>query len=268
MTNRIPTDTCTRCHYGDASIGLSFRGLAQLVPGQPAGPDVPGTTSKRLNGTFYLHDDSITPPDVHHKSGMHCIDCHTTQDAMGDGDLYPVMDLAVEIECTTCHGTFEAATSDLKTSHGAKLLNLAQEGGDVFLTSKVTGKKHRVKQARHVIDPLHPDFNPQAREAMTKEHQALECYACHAGWTPNFFGFHFDRNESFTQLDLISGQRTPGRVNTLEKVFATFKHLQLGINHEDRFAPYMVGFSTFCTAYDASGAIVVDQKMPRTAAGL
>ena len=119
-----------------------------------------------------------------------------------------------------------------------------------------------------MIDPLQPDFNDAARDAMTPQHANLECYTCHAGWTPNFFGFHFDRNESFTQLDLISGQRTPGRVNTLEKVFSTFKHLQLGVNHEGNFAPYMVGFSTFCTAYDATGAVVVDQRMPRTAAGL
>ena len=63
-------------------------------------------------------------------------------------------------------------------------------------------------------------------------------------------------------------QRTPGRVNTQEKVFSTFKHLQLGLNDEGRFAPYLVGFCTFCTAYDATGALVVDQQMPKTAAGL
>jgi hypothetical protein len=267
MTNKIPTDTCTRCHYGDASIGLSFRGLAQLVPGQPAGPDVPGTTSRRSNGTFYLRDDLITPPDVHHAAGMQCVDCHTVRDVMGDGTMHGTMDHAVEIECSTCHGTLEAP-ADMTTARGGKLATLSRDGASVFLTSKVTGKRFRVKQARDVVDPLTPDFNLAAQEAMTGQHKTLECYACHAGWTPNFFGFHFDRNESFTQLDLISGQRTPGRVNTLEKVFSTFKHLQLGINHEGSFAPYMVGFSTFCTAYDATGAVVVDQRMPRTAAGL
>jgi hypothetical protein len=214
-----------------------------------------------------MRDDAITPPDVHHAAGMHCIDCHTADDVMGDGEVYPTMDHAVEIECSTCHGTFDAP-ADLMTARRARLLHLSEENGAYWLTSKVTGKRHRVKQAKDVIDPKHRDFREAAREAMTPEHAKLECYACHAGWTPNFFGFHFDRNESFTQLDLLSGQRTPGRVNTLEKVFSTFRHLQLGLNHEERFAPYMVGFSTFCTAYDASGAVVVDQGMPRTAAGL
>ena len=267
MTSKIPTETCTRCHYGDASIGLSFRGLAQLVPGQPAGPDVPGTTAKRLNGTFYVRDDRVTPPDVHHEKGMHCIDCHTSKDTMGDGDIFPVMDHAVEIECESCHGTIDATTTGV-SSKGARLSNLVEESGAWWLVSKVTGKRHPVKQARHVVDPLHKDFNAKARGAMTAEHGKLECYACHASWNPNFFGFHFDRNEGFTQLDLISGQRTPGRVNTLEKVFSTFRHFQMGMNHDGKWGPWMVGFSTFCTAHAADGSIVVDQRMPATAAGL
>lgn len=267
MTSAVPTDTCTRCHYGDANIGLSYRGLAQLVPGQPAGPDVPGTTAQRLNGVFYLNDRKVCPPDLHHERGMHCVDCHTARDVMGDGEIYPHMDHAVEVECSSCHGTFEART-DGRTSKGTKLRHLAVESPDVWLTSKVTGKKHRVKQARDVVDPRSSDFNPRAREAMTGAHGRLECYACHAGWNVNFFGFHFDRNESFTQLDLISGDRTPGRVNTQEKVFATFKTPTFGLNHEDRFTTYLVGFSTFCSAHDAKGATVVDHGMPRTAAGL
>ena len=267
MTTKVPTDTCVKCHYGDANIGLAFRGLAQRVPGQPAGPDVPGTTSKRQNGAFYLRDDRIAPPDVHHERGMHCIDCHTSRDVMGDGDLLPNMDHAVEIECASCHGDLKARTAGL-TARGERVDNLAIEPDAVWLTSKVTGERRRVKQARDVIDPLSPDFNPRAREAMTPEHGALECYACHASWNVNFFGFHFDRNASFTQLDLISGKRTPGRVNTQEKVFATFKQLTLGLNHDGAYAPYLVGFSTFCSAHDAEGRTTIDHGMPRTAAGL
>ena len=72
MTSAVPTETCTRCHYGDASIGLAFRGMAQLVPGMPAGPDVEGTTDELKNGTFYIQDQDLTPPDVHHqRAGLH-----------------------------------------------------------------------------------------------------------------------------------------------------------------------------------------------------
>jgi Ca2+-binding EF-hand superfamily protein len=267
FTSRIPTDTCVRCHYGDASIGLSFRGMAQLVPGQPAGPEVPGTTGKLSNGTFYIQDRDLTPPDVHHQRGMHCIDCHTQNDVMGDGNLWPQMDHAVEIECQSCHGTPEKV-SDLMTSKGRRVANLQREGEEFTLVSKVDGKKHRVVQAAHVVDPNRPEFNPRAAAAMTSAHGRLECYTCHSGWNVDFFGFHFDRNEQFTQLDLLSGRRTPGRVTTQEKVFATFNQLRLGFNHEGMVAPYMVGFSTIGSAHGPDGKTVLHQALPVTAAGL
>ena len=103
---------------------------------------------------------------------------------------------------------------------------------------------------------------------MTSQHATLECYACHASWNVDFFGFHFDRNEQFTQLDLLSGRRTPGRVTTQEKVFATFNQLRLGFNHEARIANYMVGFSTIGSAHDQDGAPLLDQALPLSAAGL
>lgn len=267
LTTRIPTSTCTRCHYGDASIGMHYRGLAQLVPGMPAGPEVPGTTSTPLNGTFYIQDEDLTPPDIHHERGLHCIDCHTLADTMGDGRIWPNMDHAVEIECQSCHGTFTRVTG-MMTSHGARVPNLERRGDEFFLRSKVTGKAHRVVQVAHLLDPQHRDFNERAAAAMTPQHERLECYACHTGWNVDFFGFHFDRNEQFTQLDLISGERTPGRVTTQEKVFATFNQLRLGWNHEGAIAPWVVGFSTIGTAHDATGGAPLWQAVPRTRAGL
>ncbi|MBI5366764.1 MAG: hypothetical protein HZA54_06985 [Planctomycetes bacterium] len=267
LSSTVPTTTCVHCHYGDASIGLHFRGLAMLVPGQPAGPDVPGTTPMRLNGMFYIRDDKVTPPDVHHEKGMHCVDCHTGKDLMGDGNLYGAMEHAVEIECSSCHGSL-AAETDLKTARGNALPHLTRAAGKVLLRSKVDGKEHVVKQVKNIVDPKHADFNPRAAQAMTSAHDRLECYACHSSWNSNFFGFHFDRNEGFNQLDLLTAERTVGRVNTLEKVFATFRQLYLGFNSEGMIAPYLTGFSTFCTVHDAKGRIIVDQKMPETAAGL
>ena len=267
FTSKVPTDTCAKCHYGDASIGLSFQGKAQVVPGMPAGPDVPGTTDTLKNGVFYIEDKELTPPDVHHQRGMHCIDCHTAQDVMGDGNIWPQMDHAVEIECTSCHGTIDAV-SDLRTQKGRRVTNLFQEGDRFFLVSKVTGKRHEVTQSKHVVDPSHPSFNPRAAAAMTSAHDKLECYSCHASWNVDFFGFHFDRNEQFTQLDLLSGRRTPGRVTTQEKVFATFHQLRLGYNHEGKIAPYMVGFSTIGSFHDEGGGAYVDQGLPVSAQGL
>src|SRR5690606_27316663 len=135
MTRAAPTSTCTSCHWGDAAIGLDFRGLAQLPPGAPGGPEIPGTTPQMLNRQYYLQDAGTNPPDVHHERGMHCVDCHTLDDVMGDGRLHGSMEDAVEISCSDCHGTFSARTR-LVTERGTRLANLSIDGDRVLLSSK------------------------------------------------------------------------------------------------------------------------------------
>jgi Ca2+-binding EF-hand superfamily protein len=267
MTRAPTTDTCTSCHYGDATIGLNFRGLSQLPPGAPGGPEIPGTTDVLLNRQFYLDDPSLVPPDVHHEKGMHCIDCHTENDAMGDGRLYGAMEHAVETSCTDCHGTFDAVAT-LRTQRGTPLAHVRRKDGKVVLTSKVDGREHDVPQVVHVLDPKRPEFNEKAARAMTGEHARLACHLCHSAWNPNFMGFHFDRNESLTQLDLLSGQRTKGRVTTQEKVFSSWKSFYAGLDESGRFAPYLTGFSTMGTVRDGDGRVILDQELPVTVAGL
>ena len=268
MTSKIPTETCTICHALDANIGMSFRGLGQMPPGVPGGPDVPGTTDKLSKGAFFINDQDICPPDVHFARGMHCIDCHDAADAMGDGNMYGEMEYAVGVSCSTCHGTY-SAKANFKTTRGDKLSHLKWENGEAILTGKVSGKRHVVKQVLDVIKKGGKHYNAKAARAMDPiTHGRLECYACHSGWSVNFFGFHFDRNESFTQLDVLSGKRTPGRVTTNEKIFASFRHYYLGVNSEGRIAPYMVGFSTTGTWHDKDGRTRLRRALPETAKGL
>jgi hypothetical protein len=267
LTSAVPVDTCVHCHYGDATIGLNFRGLAQLPPGMPAGPDVAGSTKSRLNGVFYLHDPAVNPPDIHFERGMACIDCHTFGDVMGTGETPTKMESGVEIECTDCHGTFDKVAT-FTTRRGTKYVNVREEKGRFILKGKLDGKDHVVPQALDILTPGNSGYNPHAVVAMTKVHEKLECYACHSGWSPNFFGFHFDRNEQFTQLEVLSGERTVGRVTTQEKVFGTFRNLLLGVNPQGLVSPYLVGFSTMGTVHGKDGKKIIDQGMPRTAAGL
>ena len=43
--------------------------------------------------------------DIHLEKGMHCVDCHFSQDAHGNGVLYNEPRAAIEITCTDCHGS-------------------------------------------------------------------------------------------------------------------------------------------------------------------
>jgi hypothetical protein len=102
---------------------------------------------------------------------------------------------------------------------------------------------------------------------MAPEHGDLECYACHAVWNPNFLGFHFDRNESLTQLDLLSGKRTTGRVTTQEKVFATWKSFYAGSTSADA-SPVPDRLRDDGQRARRARRARVDQVLPVTAAGL
>ena len=59
--------------------------------------------------------------DIHLEKGMHCVDCHFSQDAHGNGKLYGETRNAVEIDCTDCHGQVNARAK-LKTSGPARYM--------------------------------------------------------------------------------------------------------------------------------------------------
>ncbi|MCS7081365.1 MAG: hypothetical protein NZ585_15150, partial [Chloracidobacterium sp.] len=42
---------------------------------------------------------------IHLEVGMHCVDCHFSQDVHGNGHIYSEVPAAIEIECADCHGT-------------------------------------------------------------------------------------------------------------------------------------------------------------------
>ncbi|HEX8708699.1 MAG TPA: hypothetical protein VF723_10695, partial [Pyrinomonadaceae bacterium] len=43
--------------------------------------------------------------DIHLEKGMHCVDCHFSQDSHGNGVLYNEPRAAIEITCADCHGS-------------------------------------------------------------------------------------------------------------------------------------------------------------------
>jgi hypothetical protein len=53
--------------------------------------------------------------DIHMEKGMHCVDCHFSQDMHGNNRLHMEVRAATEISCIDCHGTADKYTT-LKTS--------------------------------------------------------------------------------------------------------------------------------------------------------
>jgi hypothetical protein len=186
--------------------------------------------------------------DIHLEKGMHCSDCHFSQDNHGNGKLYGETRAAVEITCIDCHGTIKARAT-LKTSGPAappggtdlSLLNSPDgqrfewQGDRLIQRSAVTkGLQWDVVQ---VIDSINPasawaQKNPKAAErsrlaktlrkngtawgdaADDKElahgDSRMTCFACHTSWVTSCFGCHLPMKAN-EKKPLLHNEGTPLR---------------------------------------------------------
>ena len=172
--------------------------------------------------------------DIHLEKGMHCTDCHFTQDVHGNGKLYGETRNANELDCTDCHGTVTQKAT-LRTSGPA-----APAGGtrldalrtpwekkrfywnDSRLFQRSTmepDKEWEVVQVQDSITPGNPHFNERSRTAKTilksghfwdtsaenekllaHANSRMTCYACHSSWSTSCFGCH---------LSMTANQKMP-----------------------------------------------------------
>jgi len=162
---------------------------------------------------------------IHVDKGMHCVDCHFTQDNHGNGHLYGEVASAIEVECKDCHGTAQAYPN-LRTSGPA-----APPGGtDMRLYRNMDGKRrfewrdgHLIQRSvldpgvewqlslvRDSVNPDHDEYNEKAARAklmsndvasqswgldvdaaeLAHQDEEIECYTCHTSWITSCAGCH------------------------------------------------------------------------------
>ena len=152
--------------------------------------------------------------DIHLERGMHCADCHFSQDEHGNGQIYGEYGNNIEIECQDCHGTAGAYTN-LRTSGPAA----PQGGTDLRLgvtpfgrrrfawlpTGKLMqrsmvnpGMEWEVKQVKDTITAGHPNYNERshAAKAIQPHNATLTCYACHTSWMTSCSGCHLPQEQN------------------------------------------------------------------------
>ena len=162
---------------------------------------------------------------IHLDKGMHCVDCHFSQDNHGTGNIHGEVAAAVEIMCKDCHGTPDAYPN-LKTTGpaappGGNDLSLIRNpdgkkrfewiGGKLFQRSLLNeGMEWEVSLVKDSVDPAHKDYNAKSARAklMSKDTDTLawgkgilpddrahkdeemHCYSCHTSWTTSCGGCH------------------------------------------------------------------------------
>ncbi len=132
--------------------------------------------------------------DIHMEKGMHCVDCHFSQDMHGNGRLQMEVRAATEIACIDCHGSASqyttlrtsgpaAYTSSAdpknpgrnlaakKTPFGKPLFEVEDLGNGkkrFFQNSMVEkGVRWEVVQTKDTVTPDHPRYNAKSHLAKT-----------------------------------------------------------------------------------------------------
>lgn len=225
-----------------------------------------------------------TPADVHYEAGMGCVDCHGSVDLHGKvgaangGDIVSRMGHAITIQCEDCHGTADAyANTTTGENYSGQTATLGVDGqgnalrhverdtnGDYWLTSKLDGRRHYIRQVRDVIidsGKTHPTtgepiytamgsyamgrddgssatgLGPQQNDphAGFSHMDSMNCAACHSAWSNSCIGCHlegeYDEGNNFSN---ITGERIVFKQRFAEFVYQSPVPFFLGIGMDNK----------------------------------
>jgi hypothetical protein len=233
-------------------------------------------------------------PDLHHRAGLACIDCHVRSEIMGDGQMRPAGLTHVGLRCTSCHGTPGQPPRQPLTTLGQPLTNLRpRDGGGWLLTGKLDGRARDIPQLKGGAAA------PVAHQV--PQHVRVSCHACHNALNPADWGWQVlletrpvwqqwaslaaqgdpqvlsevtaqlalppDRRRPPQSRDWLSGETRPG----LWLVAPWFRRFEWRLHGQGPGGlSYLLAprFQYVITRLDQDGHLVEQANLPRTAQGL
>lgn len=170
-------------------------------------------------------DKAVHLRSIHVDVGMHCADCHFSQDNHGNGYIYGEVAMAVEVGCKDCHGTareypnlFTSGPAALDGGTDMSLLRTPDGrrrfewiDGELYQRSAIyPGKEWKVSLVKDSVTKGNADYNEKAARAklmgrdvkvqhfgtelsmdeLAHSNEEMECYSCHTSWTNTCGGCH------------------------------------------------------------------------------
>lgn len=242
--------------------------------------------------------------DIHLEKGMHCSDCHFSQDSHGDGLIHGEYGDALEIGCEDCHGTARAYAT-LKTSgpaapKGGTDLSLGTtpagrrrfvwRGGKLFQRSMLEpDREWEVVQTRDSITPGNPHYSELSRLAKTLQKDGatwgwlpqddsslahadsrMTCYTCHSAWATSCSGCHLPQEANVkSEVQHFEGGTTRNYASYNPQVIRTDAYM-LGLNGKvkgNRIAPVRSSSALVLSSTNASRQRFYVQQPPISAPG-
>jgi hypothetical protein len=231
--------------------------------------------------------------DIHLDKGMHCVDCHFSQDAHGDGHIYGEVAQAIEIDCVDCHGSAKAR-ANLKASGPA-----AKPGRDFAMTKTPFGearffwkgdklfqrsslKEDVVWPVVQVVDTLNPrseDYNAKAQRAKQIKsasgnyahgNDKMTCFSCHSSWMTTCAGCHLPIEANWKTDTKVYEGKTTRNWATYNPQVARDDAFQLGVHgpaKDGRIAPVRSSSALILSSTDINRQKIYIQQPPTAASG-
>ncbi|OGP09662.1 MAG: hypothetical protein A2048_03965 [Deltaproteobacteria bacterium GWA2_45_12] len=230
--------------------------------------------------------------DIHLEKGMHCMDCHFSQDAHGDGKLYGAYADAVSIGCQDCHGGFKERAQLSKTGPaglGDSLLNSVTPFGkkrfvwkddQVYQRSSLDPEKEwHVPQVVDTINPGSSQYNAKAAKAKMVEsshgglahgEEKMMCYTCHTSWITNCFGCHLPQqaNEK-REMKHYEGEETRNWTSYNPQILRdeTFMLAKWGPSKGGKYAPARSSSALLISSMNANREQIYFEQAPISTPG-
>jgi hypothetical protein len=240
--------------------------------------------------------------DIHLEKGMHCADCHFSQDEHGNGQLYAEYGNNIEIECQDCHGTINATTNLLTSGPAAPpggtdlrlgttpfgRRRFAWIDGRLYQRSMLNpGMEWEVIQVKDSITPGNAHYNERSAYAKTIQKDGttwgagaggnlahadakMTCYACHTSWMTSCSGCHLPQEQNAkTEVHHYEGGETRNYASYNPQVIRTDVFM-LGVNGSTkghRLAPVRSSSALVLSSTNALRDHIYIQQPPISAPG-
>ncbi|MEL7264271.1 MAG: cytochrome C [Planctomycetota bacterium] len=329
----LPAETCTTCHNRGKRIGVSFQGLMETPYASPftaEGKDQPGLHTKHYiameqdihyqkgmkcqdcHTSIDVHGDGFLAPTNLASVQIECSDCHGTPDAypwdlpigyMDEFEMSPATGKArgttdQQLPHTWAGTAYDPKDGFLLTARGNPYENVVRDGDEVIVHT-AAGKDLRLKPLKKLFQEN--IVSTRAKVSMRgvgKHLERMECYTCHASWTPQCFGCHVkidysqkDRcpecNESKSAMDWIAAGRRhmekehradrgesqyndlmiPGKVSE-QRSYLRWEEPMMGVNGEGRVTPLAPGCQPSITIIGPDGQPILTNHIFKTPEGL